>query len=331
MDYSFNDCIGPETLYREYKEFSLHKTGISFDIKQAELYCETNIFAFDDLVKQNLIKYIDQYIPKYISSFWNSGIDGEIYIGTDDYGIIKGIPLTEYTPLDEKWLTDYITKIVQANIKSTSPFDINIKVDIVKVTKPEPIDGLHPMYLTYLEKKYEFLELYKDFLTSYDEWKQAYEIVNMKLVDIVNHPHTRLVLIEFIKSSPLRNDNVIKTLLDDSFRLPSLSGEDIKDLKYDVTSVFYWVTTLKDELSIGYKKDKPVFLHKFKERSIPYNLIMGMSELIPFWKNIQLYLIRIQCGKQTSSAPFCYMHNGTTIQCNRIIDPLSNQPMCVPS
>ena len=37
-------------------------------------------------------EYITKYIPKYISSFSNSNIIGNIYIGINDNGIIEGIP-----------------------------------------------------------------------------------------------------------------------------------------------------------------------------------------------------------------------------------------------
>lgn len=334
MTFFFNDFIGLETLHREYKEFSLHKTGLPFDIEQVEMYCETCMFDFDELVMANIMKYITQYIPKYVSGFWNSNIDGEIYIGTDDYGIIKGIPFTCGTTLDKTMISEHIINTIRSYVKSDgrSDYDMNIKVNILPIEKrkTDQKEGMHPSYMMYLEQKRKFMAHYQSFIDLYKEWQRTYEIVNMKLVDIVNQPNYRKLLINFVKASPHCNIDVLDTLLDDAFTLPSLSGEDIKDLKHDVTNVFYWVTHFKDELSVNYKKDKPTFLQRFKHRFIPYQLIISTSDMIPYWKNIQLYLIRITCKKQIKHTHFTYMNDDQWVHCQRIVNPVSNQPMCVP-
>jgi hypothetical protein len=332
MSFNFNDFIGPETLHREYKEFSLHKTGVPFDMSQAEMYCETRLFDFDELVMSNIMKYIKQYIPKYVTGFWNANIDGEIYIGTDDYGIIKGIPIKHGSILDHARISDFIMNTIRKSVKCTETDDyaIPLTVDILPVENIVHINSIHPSYLVYLEKKKEFLSQYKNFIDSYKEWQSTYEIVNMKLVDIVNQPSYRNVLINFVTSSPDCNTNVLKTLHDESFQLPSLSGEDIKDIKHDINNVFYWVTHLKDKLSINHKKDKPIFLQRFKHRYVPYHLLISISDMIPYWKNIQLYLIRITCKKHERPMQFTYLNESQWVQCQRIVNPISNQPMCIP-
>ena len=331
MKYSFNDFIGPETLHTEYKEFSLHKTGIPFDREQVEEYCETNAFEFDDLVKANIMKYIELYVPKYISGFMNSNIPGEIYIGTDDYGMIKGIPLTIGNHISKKWLHDIITQTIETCIKTQDGHPVDIHVDILPVDKPVPLTGIHPSYQYYLVKKKKFQEQYHSFLQEYDTWRHTYELVNMKLVDLVNQPEYRQILIDYIKISPHRNETAIQTLLDDTFVLPSLSGEDIKDLKLDPSNVFYWVTTFKDELCFRYKTDKPRFLHRFKQRHIPFNLLGNLSDMIPYWKNIHLSLIRITCSVPVNPSRVLYFNGLQWIYCNRMIHPVTNQPMCLPS
>jgi hypothetical protein len=204
MKYSFNDFIGPETLHREYKEFSLHKTGIPFDRTQVEYYCNTNTFDFDDLVTANIMKYIELYVPKYLSGFMNSNIPGEIYIGTDDYGMIKGIPLSIGNSISRPWLQERIVNAIHTYIKSEdgSPVDIQVKVDVLPIDKPMSVSGVHPSYEYYLVKKKKFQEQYQSFCNEYDTWRRTYELVNMKLVDLVNQPEYRQVLIEYIQSSP---------------------------------------------------------------------------------------------------------------------------------
>ena len=154
--YSFQDFIGPETLSREYKEFSLHKTGISYDIDQVERFCDTNEFDFQHIVIANIEKYIQQYIPKYICGFCNSGLEGEIFIGTDDYGYVKGIPL-KY-PISKEWLTTLIKSTLSQSIQNENkPFDIPFTVDIHYVQKPEKKTGCHLFFICFQIKLSEGL------------------------------------------------------------------------------------------------------------------------------------------------------------------------------
>ena len=332
MSFVFNDFIGPETISREYKEFSLHKTGVPFSIHEAEHYCETNTFDFDELVKSNIKKYILQYLPKYVCGFWNSGIDGEMYIGTDDYGFIKGIPLSIGTTMDKDSLLDYIKNTLYKMIKTEDgkQFEVTSTIDILKVEKPEKINTIHRYYASYQDKKQKFLQEYKEFIERYHEWQKTYEYVNMKLVDIVNIPEHRRVLIDYVEKSPYRNERALE-LLYGEYQLPYLPGEDIKDSKNDTSSVFYWVTHFKDELCVQYKKNKPTFIKRFKYRNIPFNLIISLSDMIPHWTDqIDLYVIRIQCGKPPQNTIFSYYTGTQWIRCNRIMDPSLNQPMCIP-
>jgi hypothetical protein len=328
MDYCFNDFIGPETLQREYKEFSFHKTGVPFELAEVERYCETRQFEFNELVKMNIVKYIDQYVPKYVSGFWNAGLDGEMYIGTDDYGCVKGIPLSSDTTLDPESLYNYMSDVIQTHVreKDGKPFETNIQLDIMSVDMPEAKDECHPLYRFYDEQKREFLASYQSFVTEYKAWQHTYEMVNMKLVDIVNNLPFRNALIEYVESSPKRNEAVLQILYDNEYRLPALTGEDIKDIKHDTSNIFYWVTNFKDDLSVNYKKDKPTFTLRFKHRYIPYNLLMCTSDMIPYWKNIKLYLIRIHCKKQEPNVEFVYRNDSQWVYSRRIMDPFTKQP-----
>jgi hypothetical protein len=329
MALLFNDFMGRETIHVEYKEFSFHKTGLPFDIKQAERYCETNEFEFDELVMTNLSKYIDQYVPKYASGFWNSNMKGEIYIGTNDYGIIKGIPCKK--ELDKKWVSERIEQAIRKYISGDADEIPSFQVEIISVEK-KTMDSIHPDYLLYLDRKREFMEYYMQFLKEYQTWQQTYELVNMKLVDIVNIPSYRTVLIKYIESSDKRNETALKTLRDPTFLLPYMSAENMRDLKMDESNVFYWVTTFKDAICLEYKREKPIFSKKFKTRNTPFNLLTSVSDMIPYWIDIHLYLIHISFDQPKNKvSPYSYFNGNQWIQCNRIVDPVSNQPMCLPS
>lgn len=327
---SYNDFIGTETLCREYKEFSLHKTGLQFDISEAEYYCSTNKFEFDHLVLTNLEKYIEQYIPKYMCGFLNSGIEGEIWIGADDFGFVKGIPLSISKSLDKTYLKQIIDKTILKSIRIDNVEDIcnYYSFEIIPINKPPTIQGLHPQYESYINKRTEFIKQYQSFLQDYQNWQKKYEMVNMKLVDIVNVIENRSILIAFMESSEHRNEIALEIIRDPSFKLQYLSGEDIKDIKKDPTNIFYWVTTLKDKICEEYKRDKPYFLNKFKYRYIPFTLIISVSDMIPYWSDqIELYLIQIKIkGPNTSS--YSYFNGTQWIRCNRLMN--FNQPTVLP-
>jgi hypothetical protein len=133
-----------------------------------------------------------------------------------------------------------------------------------------------------------------------------------------------------MEDSDHRNETALQTIYDDTFMLPYMSGEDIKDLKLDQTNIFYWVTYFKDELCKKYKKDKPVFHARNKYKHLPFTLLSNVSDMIPYWSDqIHLYVIRINCGMQLSN-DFMYYNGTQWIRCNRIIDPSNQQPICMP-
>ena len=96
----YNEFIDEETLPREYKEFTFNLSGIQIDNKVAEEYCKTNRFDFNKQVNSNIKKYFKMYAPKYMVSFFNSKINGELFIGVDDWGFVKGIPYKGEIPID---------------------------------------------------------------------------------------------------------------------------------------------------------------------------------------------------------------------------------------
>ena len=185
----FNEFIGKETLSREYKEFSLFKKSLEIDIHQSEKYCCNNKFEFNQSVISNLKRYIKEYIPKYACSFWNSGIEeSELFIGVNDYGLVKGIPYKgniniEYINIKLKeTLNHYIKSDISPYIRPD--IEPKIEFEIINVIPPNiPDEEVHEDYIEYLNKKKIFLKKYNDFLKKIDDWKEKYSILNLKLVD----------------------------------------------------------------------------------------------------------------------------------------------------
>jgi hypothetical protein len=334
----FNEFIGKETLKKEYKEFSLFKKCINITSKQAEIYCENKIFDFNDNVISNLKQYIKEYIPKYACGYWNADIeDGELIIGVNDLGLVKGIPYKETTkPFPIEYIKKKIYKAIESFIytdsdKSVRPEPIPIKIELIEVIPPHsPIEKNHPEYTEYLSKKDFFLKKYNLFLKKYQEWKDKYEIVNFKLIDIFNNPTTRNLLKEYVKLKD--KDNIVISILDSDYQLEQISGEKMRDLKLDKNNPYYWVTTYKDEFIDEYKKNKPLFTDIFTRSNVPYNLLIGVGDMIPYWLNhnsdMKLYIIRIILQKKNDGKIYSYYDHITNewTRCKRMYE--GGQPMC---
>lgn len=324
----YNECLGLETINKEYKEFGFQKLGLSLTREQEEHYCNTNHFDFNINVLQHLKYYIKSYIPKYGTGYWNSDIsDGTIYIGVNNEGIVKGIPYQG--ELKKEWVEKVVLKTVTKKIKGGNITQEHITVELLPVEScEETAEAVHPDYLYYLEKKKQYTKQYSDFMTIYKQWVDRYEIVSYRLTTIVNTEWSRALLIDYIKQKDPTNPNI--HLLQTDFKLIYMSGEEIRDLKNDPNEPYYWVTHFKDDVMRQYKKDKPIFHHTFKQRNILYNLLIGVSEMIPYWlrdnKDVRLYVIRIHFHK--CIAPPFYYYNKKWILCKRLY--FKNQPVCLP-
>ena len=330
---SFNEFIGKEELHKEYKEFTFFKTGFSFDIKETEQYCEYNIFNFNDIILKNIKKYIKEYIPKYTSAFWNSNIEeSEFYIGIDDYGMVKGIPIKS-EKIDIDYLHQKINKTIMKYVKTDNDSDFNFHttIELIKVENPTiPETPVHPEYFKYKLKKQEFLKKYNLFIDKLNAFKNKYDLINYKLVDIFNIDENRQNLKKYIKE--IDPTNKVIDLIDTNFQLKQISGSDMKSLKQDKNNPYYWVTEYKDSILNEYKQNKPIFLDTFK-LNIPFNLLVSVRDMIPYWmnynKDMNLYVIKIKiyCNNKNK---FCYFDHITKkwLQCQRVYK--DNEPMCLP-
>ena len=106
----------------------------------------------------------------------------------------------------------------------------------------------------------------------------------------------------------------------------------MKDLKLDKNNPYYWVTTYKDEYIEEYKKNKPIFNDTFSRINTPYNLLIGVGDMIPYWLNnnfnMKLYVIRVILKKKNTGKIYSYYDNITNewTSCKRMYE--GGQPIC---
>jgi hypothetical protein len=297
LKYKFNDFINKETLNTEYKKFTLNMSSLPIDLKLAEYYCTTYKFEFNNYIVQNIFKYFECFLLKYVCAFINSNINGKFYIGVNDLGFIEGIPFIGLLPkkqIKNKMYKMLLNKII---FKNNYNFNKFIKIKFIKIASPKkPENLIHPEYTQYLKKKEENAEIYNKYLNDISIWRHKHKFYTQKLVDLINNTNSRILIKDYIKKKD-PNNNLIK-LLDTDFKLEYKTNAEIINLKKKPDNIYYWVTKWKDEMCNKLKQTKPIYNTDNNFKSIPFNLIISVSNMIPYWihnnDNITLTLIIIE-------------------------------------
>lgn len=339
MEYSYNDYIGSETLFREYKKFAFNLAGLVLDSKLAEEYCTNNKFEFNKAVLINLRKYIKIYATINACASFNSNIDSSFMIGVNDDGFIEGIPYCGELPIEEIKL--YIYKILSDNLKNSSLDSIDftkyVKISIIKINKPEkPVEELNPEFSNFLKEKEKHIELLQKYDEDIKDWRIRFDFVNQKLFKLINNIESRTILIEYIKSIDPKCP-VIDLLYTD-YQEEYKKHDDVIILKDNKLSPYYWITRWKDMMISKLRKEKPLMIKPLS--SIPTSLIMNVNEMIPWWihnnETMNLYMIQIEFNTSdfgmefTSNNFFSYLdyHKKKWIKCHRTI--FNGGPSCFP-
>lgn len=328
----FDEFVGPEDLGKEYKEFTFNLAGLPLDIDTCESYCMSNQFDFNDIVINNLNKYCEVYLPKYLSSFLNLDNTNisKFIIGINDFGYVKGIPFKGELPTTELLYMMY--KIIYKNIKCDGFINYckYIKINFNKVNFNKSSSSVNPKFVNYLIEKNKHNDKYKKFLLEYDKWKEKFLYINKKLVDLVNSPDSRKQLINYIKSLDPTNP-VIDLLLTD-YKLETKTHAELIEYKKYNNNPYYWVTKWKDEYREYILSLKTIFNIDFPYKNIPYNLIQSISDMIPYWMNnndnMNLYIISFDIICPIKNHKFKYFDTmtGKWLYCERKI--INNQPVC---
>ena len=338
---NFNDYLGSETLYCEYKEFTLNNYFSckinAMTLDRAEYYCQTNKFEFNNIILTNLKIYFSFYLPKYISGFINSNLNGEFYIGIDDRGLVKGVPYCGNIPYEflKTELSKTITILIKDKLNVIKFKDI-IEIDFIKISCHDIIttNTHHSKYTEYLIEKDKHHKEHLNNSNKYNKWKRKYDMVSQKLVDLANNKPTRNKIINYIKK--IDNNNPVIELLLSNYKLEPKTGIDIEKVKQDPTNVYYWVTKWKDEITVKLQKVKPTFKHNLSFKNIPINLLINSSEMIPYWmkynNDMNLYIIRIKINIQyklndSNLVSYYDINKKIWISCKRVL--LHNGPACV--
>jgi hypothetical protein len=342
----FNDWLGKEDDIQEFKEFSLHNSGLTLTYSESAEYIKNYHFMFNSCVLANLERYIQIYGPKNACGFLNRNTKGILCFGVDNYGFVKGIPFQGELPIEtiKKNIIDTIQRNIANNRNYKIDFNKLVSVKIIKIHPPDKPTLVVPKAFTdYINQKNAYEKAYNEFIEKIIKWKEEYSFFNQKLVDLVNGKKSRDMLIEYI----IHNDptNPVIDILESDYTLKYSDHEEINILKEDLTDPYYWVCKWKDEMCDMMNKKKPIFNdyeHPFYPAT-PYNLIISVREMIPYWMHnnpsMNLYLIIIKFNTITdiyksldlSDILFSYLpyNDKNWVSCCRTILP-NGEPECTP-
>jgi hypothetical protein len=342
MTLEFDEFIGQESINCEYKEFTYNLAPEKLDQNQCEDYCSTNLFDFNRLTIDNIKKYFDIYLPKYVSCFLNLEPirESKLYIGINDLGFVRGIPYKGQLPIQK--LTNYAYKLIYKRIKVhgnelSFNFFNYIKINFIKVNFNSKSSKIHPNFIHYLKEKEIFKQLYNQFLVEFDAWKIKFDFINKKLSELGNDINSRSMLINYIKS--LDPFNPVIDLLMTDYQFENKSHIEIAEYKQYNTNPYYWVSRWKDEYKDYIISIRPRFNSDFMLKNVPYNLILSIHSMIPYWmnnnNNMNLYVIQFNIisplPKHNISIQFIYYDYITNkwYYCKRQVSHSHNEPMCI--
>ncbi len=265
--YKLGQFFSIETIDIELKEFSLKRSpDLLLSDEEIENIIVNNIWPTNltYLINQSIDDYLEFVVPKYISTFSNSKIDGNIIIGVDDFGQITGIPTIGN--LDLQKLTDKLKNKLFNYLKTDDDINnimSNITIKLISLDKDINLleDEIKEYYDLYKKSIIKFNNDRYDYLLIRKEWETKLLVYARKLTDIINTQKTRSELIEYIKdrNSKIEKCDITKiiSLLEKNEYILIPSGEEIGVLKEDKKSFIYFLVKFKDEKVQEISKCKP--------------------------------------------------------------------------
>lgn len=288
--FTLGSFIGNETLLVEFKEFTILKRS-----SQAKKLDIKNIVKKKDWEKvleiseEVIHSYVDDYIPKYFTSFGNTS-GGVLYIGVSDFGEIIGIPIKSHkVKYVKKLFKSKIDEILKLNkVKS------KVKVDIIKCDFDK--DYIYSDYKSIITKYNKELAEYHKNISKRRKIIERINLYKSAINNILNNKKIRQELIKYMRN----NDgptNLIEQLMENDRII--LDNAKISKEKTDSRTLSYWIVNYRTYIVDKLKENIPEAYKLLKPKS-PYFIILNNIKL--FSHNMvksgyHFYVIKIKFPK----------------------------------
>lgn len=250
--------LGKESLNKEYKEFCI-QTQLDNIYENKEVY---NIIKqgkldekFNSIIYQSIETYFNNVIPKYITSFLNAKIKGQLFLGVDDFGEITGIPFVGninkniIINMFHQCLSNYISNITHIEeYVELKILTLSINTDLLNHNK---LNLLWDNYQFNLKRKNDE---YKTYYKNRQNWFKKIALYEKKIVSLLNSQPSRNELCEYINMFCVDEDvkqklcNTLKS--NQKICINNMSRDDEKN-------IFFWTCNFKDYVLSSFLKYRP--------------------------------------------------------------------------
>lgn len=216
-----------------------------------------------DLVNPSVEYCLQWVFPKYLSSFCNSRIRGDLYLGISDDGEITGIPHLNTLNIDDvtshlQYLcAEYVRIVHQGNVypnieNELFSLDTLFTVTIIPLDTDIAIleDSIAPIMERWEQDTCSFnddLFIYKE---AYQKWSFELQRVSGKLINIVNTSTLRRELISYMDIHKELWTSMTFELRDQLNTMKyyhfNTSFEYFESSKEDPSKIWFWVTKFKE-------------------------------------------------------------------------------------
>jgi hypothetical protein len=329
-----------ESIDIEYKEFCF-KTNLFEYFSKNELrnMIKNGILlnGFNELIIDNIKKYIHYYISRYVSAFHNSKCSDtyKLFIGIDDFNEITGIPFNGNLLIYNTFFRKYMEDVLSNNVKNRCC--VSVGLESFKNVIDEDIlndDYLGDILEEYDEQDKIYKELYNKYIKNKRLWIREMFIYKGKLEDLINNNDIKLEFVMYLEEK-----NLLHSFPEVLWRYHYIPSDSIKYVKKSPTHLIYWLIKFKDERVNQLMNRKPIEPQIPKILNIEYCLMTKMTLLrkrlvqkgVSYYTIVMTFKCNKFCNKVVSFRdPRTRMYRSL----RRYICSIGNTPkckdMCVP-
>ena len=309
-----------ESAEKEFKEFKFNKSKQTMNKMKILQFLKNPEWnkEMEGLVNKTLNLYFEDYIPKYIASFINANINGELTIGIDDFGIIRGIPIKNINENKIKIkIKNMIEKRVKLINKNITHYEIklileNLNIEFVKL-KTSLNDKINN-FKTNIDKYFQQFEDIKEEL-KFIKKREEYWFLKLdkyrSLVNIMTQKYTSKQLYDYIRknNNNKKSQEILKNYWNicKTFQLPE--HDKLQKDKINPNKLMYWLVNFKDLMVFKLNKQKPNFNLKKRQLNQKINKIKKNNPIKLFYQlnpivnnlillDVPFYLIKINIKGQ---------------------------------
>lgn len=323
-----------ETKILEFKEYCFKLApSLEFSKEQIINYVKGNWdLELDKFNNQNIKIYFDYYVPKYLSCFGNSKINGKLIIGIDDNEEVTCIPSLN---LNKKILESYIQSSIKKYVKTDEELSDCIDLKLIEVKKKDDIindeiDKLLNEYFLSIKKYKEEMNEYKRLRK---KWKVQIDKYSSKLVVYLNRKDLRMEFCKYIEELDNEIDftNIINLLKSDEYiEYPNI--EIFLERKKNKDDIFFWLVKFKDMHIDIIKKNKKPKKPRFICNIDPEMILMKLSYMRnKLFNKVKYYIIEINynCNKFEKPVFFKFPNKKKWIKRKRVGITNDYGPGCI--